>query len=153
MVGSVEGIDDAGRSANYLGEIELAVVYPDGDVDYAVTIDFVLVDWGNIGGLISDINNEARCYIGGVELHERSVENREPRDVELLEAYLSDPFVSCSRHQRLNGEHEGVFVLSSSKLEADEKDVTPRVHSYKIEVIRSINDVPLTISLQLEPIA
>ena len=87
--------------------------------------DEALVDGGDVGDLLADVDDDATEAVGGVDLGHGTLEDGETGDVEALEEDLADALVGGAREAGSDGHDDRRFVLGASELEFLEQDVFP----------------------------
>ena len=118
---------DGGVVPQEVREEALAVAHPDARDRTGAGDGEPVVDGGDVGEGVADVDDDAGERARGVELCHGTVEDAEGGDVEALEEDLSYAIVGVAWGAREEGEQDGRLVLDAPELDSREEDVFPVV--------------------------
>ena len=105
----------------------LAGAHPDARGRMGARDGEPVVDGGDVGEGVADVDDNAGERARGVELRHGAVEDAEGGDVEALEKDLSYALVGIAREPWEEGEQDRRLVLDAPELEPREEDIFPVV--------------------------
>ena len=124
--GRKQGFHHAGVALQQMGEVVPAHPRSNLRCDLGAMDDKGLVNGRDVRGILSDVDDNTRERVRGVELGERTVEDGEGWDVETLEKDLAGAFVQVpGRYGAGKRDEDWGFVHRSFTLQVSEQNVFP----------------------------
>src|SRR2546422_1006571 len=100
-----------------MGEVDFAIPESECHLKFCLWKDETVVNGGDVGLVVTNINDNAIQAIPSVELCHGSFHDGEPCDIEAFKEYLAYTLVGQPRKARSNGHEDRRLILNAATLE------------------------------------